>query len=120
MVAGAAATVGILKTWEPCRVDDVRCVLNPSQRCDLEDILQKTPAARRLRVAMAFVGVETMVDLIRLAGLEPSDGRHDRGMDMRANFTRWTTGAIRMPMGIGFRLARVFGVPPDLLCEGYI
>lgn len=106
--------VSIAERWTPCHVDDIRCVLNPVQAASLECALVLLPAKRRIQIAMAVAGLEPSALAIAIDLVPPYS------MQKNVQLWRWVTGEHKMPMGIGFRLARVFGVNAEVLCEGYI
>lgn len=83
-------------------VDDLQPMLNVVQRHDLAQVLELTVAARRVAVAMAWIGLEYDRWSIE-SGLEPM------------SVGRWLRGHHRMPLGAAVRLARVVGVDPILL-----
>lgn len=84
--------------------DDIVCVLNPLLSIDLKQILLMTPEERRLDVSLSFAGIN-MIDLFKKAGFNLEE----------KNIYRWTTYQNKLPLGAAFRLARVFGVPVEIL-----
>lgn len=84
--------------------DDIKCVNNPLLACDLKQILMITPHDRRLNVALAFSNISLM-ELFRESGL----------YDDNKYIYRWTKHEVRLPLGAAFRLAKVFGVPSEIL-----
>lgn len=121
MAVTSVSSIGV--SWEPCRIDDVKCILNPLQQCDLIEILHRTIPLRRVKITMVFCGIEDNLELIVLSGLAPSKEsirNKTIGHEMTVNFSRWLNKEHRLPMGMAFRIARVFGVSPELLFEGFI
>ena len=92
--------------------DDLPCALNPIQACDLKQILLMTPEDRRLDVACAFSGL-TPVKAFTLAGLLDDD---TPGGGSR-NYNRWLKHENKLPLGAAFRVAKVFGVPCEILFQ---
>lgn len=90
-------------------VDDLPCLLNPVQACDLKQILLMTPAERRLAVAMAFSGLVSYRDLFERIGVM-----------VDPTWSRWIQGKHRLPFGVAFRLGKVFGVSAELLLEWWV
>ena len=88
--------------------DDIICVLNPLQSCDLKQILLMTQIDRRLSVALSFSDI-TIDDLARKSGLDSSE--------CSSSLRRWIKGENKLPLGAAFRLAKVFGVPVEILFE---
>ncbi len=88
--------------------DDITCILNPVQAQDLTQILLMTPSERRLKVSLAFSNI-TLTDLSRKSGLNESG--------INGTISRWFQGMNKMPLGVAFRLSRVFGVPTEILFE---
>lgn len=104
------------RVWEPCHVDDLRSLLDPLTSAGLERafLLGPIPSKRRIQVAMAVAGIEEGA-LMVAAGLVAPQTANKNTM-----IWRWLTGVHKMPMGVGFRFARVFGVNAEVLCEGYV
>lgn len=102
--------------WEPRHVDDIPLhpALNVVTAATLEAVLRQLPAKRRIHVAMAVVGLELGSLMVAADLVAPDVANKNTAL------WRWVSGAHRMPMGVGFRLARVFGVNAEVLCEGYI
>lgn len=95
------------ETTKVVELDRIECLLNPAQAADLAMILEMTAPSRRYAVAVAFAGT-TLPAIAARAGL----GRLD--------VMRWTGALYKMPLGGGIRLARLFGVPAQLLFEHQI
>jgi len=89
-------------------VDDIPCALNPLQACDLKQVLLLTPEDRRFVVACAFAALEPH-DIFDRAGLV-SDSKHGD-----KQWQRWTGHEHRIPLGAAFRVAKVLGVPCEVL-----
>lgn len=108
-------------TWEPCHIDDLVPLLDISAAADLTRALMTFPARLRLQIAMARCEVESLAALARAAGLVPPevDCRDRALLSVTDLLRRWVSRDYRMPMGMGFRFARLFGVPAEVLCEGY-
>lgn len=88
-------------------VDDLESVLNPLQAHDLETILGLTPERKRVPVALAFVGWGNR-EWAQAAGIhEPT-------------LSRWLARQNRLPLGGAIRLARVIGIDPFILFQGYV
>lgn len=84
--------------------DDIICVLNPLQSCDLKQILLMTPEDRRLNVALVFSGIK-IEELFKKSGLDNDN-----------NYAyRWIRYENKLPLGAAFRLAKVFGVSVEIL-----
>lgn len=94
--------------------DEIVCLCNVSQVADLTNVLAVTLPERRLSVAMAWVNVREQIDLIRRTGTHSTDNA------LVVSWGRWLNRQHRMPLGAACRLARVFGVSPELLLEWYI
>lgn len=88
-------------------IDDLRAILNPLQQVDLTDVLNLTPAHRRIDVMLAW------------AGLTARRWSAEAGIS-EVNLNRWTNGHCKIPFGATVRLARVIGVDPVLLFEAYL
>lgn len=88
-------------------VDDMPSALNELQARDLETILTMTPERRRVEVALAFVGWEVPT-WATAAGLQ------------HVTVWRWLRRENRLPLGGAVRLARVLGIDPLLLFQGYL
>jgi hypothetical protein len=86
----------------------VDVLANPSQAADLITILRLTVPGRRLSAASVHLGV-TLADVFTAAGMTP----HDR------NYYTYRRGGARkdLPSMIMVRLARVIGVPFDVLWD---
>jgi hypothetical protein len=95
---------------QPVGLDDIYCVLNPAQAADLERILLMTLPARRLDVAVAFCGLKSIYEAFVMADLADSESP-----TRSSSCYRWVERQSRFPMGAAFRLAKVFGVPAELL-----
>jgi hypothetical protein len=80
--------------------EDIICILNPLQSIDLKQILLMTHEDRRLEVALSFSGI-SVTELFDKIGI--------------SSYHRWTKYTNRLPMGIAFRLAKVFGVSAEIL-----
>lgn len=87
--------------------DDIVCELNVLLACDLKQILLMTPENRRLNVALAFANLN-INQLADKSGLNDFD---KNGVVLR----RWIRHEYRLPLGAAFRLAKVFGVPVEVL-----
>lgn len=87
-------------------VDDLVPLLNPLQQVDLMGVLERTPERLRPNVALAWTDI-TIARWAMEAGVE------------EVTLTRWLRHQARMPFGGAVRLARVIGVDPVLLFEGY-
>lgn len=85
-------------------IDDIEAKTNAVQRQDLESILKLTPPDRRVLVTLAFLGW-TATGWAYALGLSPK------------TVCCWVNGSNRMPYGGALRLAKLIGVPPDLLFE---
>lgn len=88
-------------------VDDLPSALNELQARDIETILTMTPERRRVEVALAFVGWEVPT-WATAAGLQ------------HVTVWRWLRRENRLPLGGAVRLARVLGIDPLLLFQGYL
>lgn len=88
--------------------DDIKCVLNSVQSCDLKQILFMTPEDRRLEVALAFTGLSNK-ELFGISGFDTEA--------TKSGWWRWLRHENRLPLGAAFRLAKVFGVPAEVLFE---
>ena len=87
--------------------EDIICVLNPLQSCDLKQVLLMTHVDRRLSVALAFADID-LHQLMVQAGFEGE----------RSSFNRWLINFnSKLPLGVAFRLAKVFGVPVEVLFQ---
>jgi len=89
--------------------DDIICVLNPLQSCDLKQILLMTHADRRMNVALAFANI-TLIDLANKSGLNDNNNTCN-------TVRRYLNYENKMPLGSAFRLAKVFGVSVEILFE---
>lgn len=107
----------ITARWEPCHVDDLTCLLNPLRAFDLKQILLLTPPELRVEMAVVFTRIRRN-DLPILLDLAPRDSK--RGGAATVNIWRYLTKANKMPLGIAFRMEKLFGVPACILCEWYI
>src|SRR5262245_9589157 len=103
------------RNYQQRHVDDIQAVLNPVQAASLECALALLPSKRRIHIAMAMAGMTSAGELIAACGLS-----RDESNAIEVSVLRWLRGDIRMPMGMGFRIARVFGVSAEVLCEGYV
>ncbi len=107
--------------WTPCAVDDLPSVLNPVQAATLREILGATVPRRRLNVALSYAWDHPDVtELLIAMDLAPNRGRSLALNAARTCMTRWLRRENAMPLGIGFRMEKVFGVPAMLLCESYV
>jgi hypothetical protein len=115
--ASAAHTVVSFPTPDLLHCDEIPCCLNPLQAIDLKQILLMTPAERRLAVACAFAGFDMREAFIKvgLAAL-----REKKGQNGDVTWRRWIRRVHPMPLGAGFRLAALFGVPAELLVEWFV
>lgn len=116
MPTRASAVVRVLPDrWVPCPLDQIACVVNPVQQMDLSVILSMTPPGRGLAVAMAYAGITSCIQLLVLAQLMAPQPSARRSNHMSVSMSRWMRGVSRMPLGIAYRIAAVFGVPVELL-----
>lgn len=88
-------------------LSDIKCILNPVQASDLASILSMVLSSRRLDVAMAFAGVPSLMELSTRIGI------------CNVSVGRWVYREAGMPLAGAYRIAKVFGVPVDLLLEHY-
>jgi len=94
----------LTESARPIHVDDILPIPNAVQQQDLAMILRLTPADRRARVALEFLGW-TCQDWAHSVGLCPK------------TVGTWIAGRNRLPYGGALRLSRVMGVHTDLLFE---
>jgi hypothetical protein len=92
--------------------EDINCILNIVQRADLEKILELTPGRRRLDVSLSFSGIEAK-DLIKQVGIYDGDSPN-------SVWRRWFRHEHRLPLGAAVRMAKVFGVPTELLFQSSV
>lgn len=89
-------------------LDDLTPILNPVRVAALTAILDVTPHAQRVSVMLAFCDL-TRQAWMSQAGFVASDKAAQQAI------LRWANGDNRMPLGVAIRLARVIGVPAELL-----
>lgn len=93
-------------------LDAIVPVLNPVRQMDLDTILRLTPAPQRVPVALAFAGMD-IKGWAAAAGFQGPTVY--RWVHLEAEQAR------RIPLGAGFRLARVLGaIDVELLFEAYL
>jgi len=100
------ARAAVIPFKEAVDFEDIPCLLNPVQTCDLKQILLLTPDHRRVDVALAFSGL-VAYQLFRKAGF--TDNKSYKCC------RRWFSGEVKLPLGAAFRFAAVFGVPAEIL-----
>lgn len=100
-----AEVINIKENEREIDYEDIICLLNPLQSCDLKQILMMTHVDRRLNVALAFANIDYKTLCVK-AGLLYTHNNH---------VYKWLNGNNRLPLGIAFRLSKVLGVPVEIL-----
>lgn len=88
-------------------VDDLPCLLNMVQIDSLNEALRLAPEHRRPFVLIAWLELD-QARWAHEAGFEPP------------TLLRWLQRYNRLPFGAAVRLARVVGLDPVMLFEGYV
>jgi len=88
-------------------IDDLPMIVNPVQSADLSRVLEVVPEHRRPDVVLAYLNI-TEEQWAIAAGMN------------YINVWRWLHDQTRFPFGSALRLAKVVGVPADLVFRRWI